>query len=136
MAGTSADFLKEDRFNGAYRHGIYQSGYNYYRRIIGHGLDNDAYVYSAGFVVVNDTGNAWQVVGRVGDLNRGGGTDEQHSVSTEPADLASIDIQYSFLTRFGTFDIGAGFERREVVATGEETSDTRGFLSWRYDWGR
>ena len=31
---------------------------------------------------------------------------------------------------------GAGFERREIVATGEETSDTRGFLSWRYDWGR
>ena len=32
--------------------------------------------------------------------------------------------------------VGAGFERREDVATGEETSDTRGFLSWRYDWGR
>jgi hypothetical protein len=122
-------------YNCAYRSGIYESVYTYYRRVVGHGLDNDARVISAGFVVVTKAGNSWQVIGRAGDLNRVG-SDPNHSVAVEPQDLVSIDLRYTFLTGIGTFDIGAGFERREIVATGADNSDTRGFLQWRYDWGR
>jgi hypothetical protein len=130
-AGTTNDVLKnEPRYDIAYRHPlIYQSGYTYYKRIIGHGLDNDARVISAGVVVVTEAGNSWQVLGRVGDLNRVG-SDPQHSVAIDPQELASIDIQHTRSTRFGRFDIGIGFERRELMATGENTRDTRGFIRW------
>jgi hypothetical protein len=131
VAGTTTNALKsEPDYDGAYRHeGIYQSGYTYYKRIIGHGLDNDARVISAGVVVVTEAGNSWQVLGRVGDLNRVG-SDPQHSVAIDPQELASIDIQHTRSTRFGRFDIGIGFERRELMATGENTRDTRGFIRW------
>ena len=130
LAGTSCDFVKDDLFNCGYRHGIYQSGYTYHGRIIGHGLDNDARVYSAGLIVMSEEGNSWHVFGRYGDLNRVG-DDPQHSVATVPTEISSIDIQYTRTTRIGQFDFGLGFERREDVATGANTSDTRGFIQWQ-----
>jgi hypothetical protein len=134
-AGTTCDAIKSDPLWGCgYRQAIYESGYTYYGRIIGHGLDNDARVLSAGVVVVTSTGNAWQVLGRVGELNRVG-SDPDHSVSVDPADMASIDIQHTRDTKFGRFDVGLGFERREDVATGDNTRDTRGFLRWQHGWG-
>ncbi len=85
VAGTSCDVVKSTvLYNCAYRNGIYQSGYNYYGRIVGHGLDNDARVVSAGVVVVSSEGNSWQVLGRFGDLNRVG-DDPQHSVADSSA---------------------------------------------------
>ncbi len=130
VAATSCDAVKSEvLYNCSYRNGIYQSGYTYNRRIIGHGLDNDARVVSAGVVIVGAEGNSWHVLGRIGDLNRVG-SDPNHSVAIDPQDLASIDIQYSFLSKIGTFDIGAGFERREEMASGIDTSDTRGFIRW------
>ncbi len=80
-------------------------------------------------MVTTSEGNSWHVLGRIGDLNRVG-SDPNHSVAINPQDLASIDIQYSFLSKIGTFDIGAGFERREEMASGIDTSDTRGFIRW------
>ena len=63
-AHTSNDaFRSEPTYNSAYRHQTYQSGYTYYKRIIGHGLDNDAEIISAGVVVVTEAGNSWQIRG-------------------------------------------------------------------------
>jgi hypothetical protein len=130
VAGTSCDILKSTVGYGcAYRHTIYRSGYTYRGRIIGHGLDNDALVYSGGVVVVSAEGNTWQVLGRFGDLNRVG-PELQHSVAQVPTEMASIDIQHTRMTKIGQFDIGLGFERREEMATGANTRDTRGFLRW------
>jgi hypothetical protein len=129
-AATSCDAVKSPvRYDCAYRNGIYQSGYNYYRRIVGHGLDNDARVVSGGVVVVTGSGHTWQVLGRTGELNRAG-PDPQHSVSIDPADMASIDIRHTRDTGVGRFEVGLGFERREDQATGDNTRDTRGYLRW------
>ena len=129
VAGTSCDFVKDDLFNCAYRHGIYQSGYTYRGRIIGHGLDNDALVYSAGVVVLGEEGNAWHVLARVGDLNREG-ADPQHSTAVVPTGIASIDVQHSRSTRFGQLKLGLGVERLDSPLLGANTSEVRGFLQW------
>jgi hypothetical protein len=118
-AATRCDGAKSEvRYGCGYRHIVYKSGYTYQGRIIGHGLDNDGRVVSVGTVVVTSAGNSWQVLGRYGDVNKVG-VDPNHSVAVEPQELASIDIQYSFLSKIGTFDIGAGFERREEMALDE-----------------
>ena len=136
IAGTSCDVVKSEvLYNCAYRQSIYRSGYTYKGRIIGHGLDNDGRVVSAGAIVADSHGNTWFLLGRFGDLNRVG-SDPNHTVSIDPADLLSIDLQHSRTTRYGRFDIGIGHERRKNVATGVESNDTRGFLRWQYDWGR
>ena len=63
-AATSCDAVKSAvRYNCAYRQAIYASGYTYHGRIVGHGLDNDARVVSAGLVVVGESGNSWEFVG-------------------------------------------------------------------------
>ena len=130
VAGTSCDIVKSEVLYGCgYRQRIYQSGYTYYGRIIGHGLDNDALVYSAGVVVVNAEGNTWQFLGRMGELNRVG-VDSDHSVAVVPQDLASFDIQHTRNTKIGRFDIGVGYEQREIKLTGNSTDDTRAFISW------
>jgi hypothetical protein len=70
------------------------------------------------------------VLGRFGDLNKVGPNDD-HTVAVDPTELASIDIQHSRTTSIGRFDIGVGYERREVVATGVSTDDTRAYLRWK-----
>jgi hypothetical protein len=103
-AGTSCDVVKSEvRYNCGYRQSIYESGYTYYGRIIGHGLDNDALVYSAGLVIVSSEGNTWQFLGRTGELNRVG-ADPDHSVAVVPQDLVSFDVQHSRSTKIGRFD--------------------------------
>ena len=130
VAGTSCDIVKSTvLYNCGYRQAIYRSGYTYRGRIIGHGFDNDALVYSVGAIVVGEEGNSWQVLGRFGDLNRVG-RDPNHSVAVDPQEMASIDIQHTRTTRMGQFDIGLGFEQREDMATGANTRDARGFLRW------
>ena len=134
-AGTTCDVLKSEPLWGCgYRQRIYESRYTYYRRIIGHGLDNDARVVSLGGVVVSEAGNSWHVLGRIGELNKVG-VDPDHSVAITPQDLASIDIQHRRYTKFGQIDVGIGFERREDIATGVNVRDTRGYLQWTYVWG-
>jgi hypothetical protein len=113
----------------AYRHSVYKSGYTYRGRIIGHGLDNDALVYSVGAIVTNADGNSWQLLWRDGELNRVG-IDLMHTVAPYPQDLSSIDIQHSRNTKFGRFDVGLGYERREELASGAKTHESRGFLRW------
>jgi hypothetical protein len=82
-----------------------------------------------GTVVVSSEGNSWQVLGRFGDVNRVG-PDSDHTVATVPQEMASIDIQHSRSTKIGQFDVGVGFEWREIMATGANTRDARGFLQW------
>jgi hypothetical protein len=51
-------------------------------------------------------------------------------VAVVPQDLVSFDVQHSRSTKIGRFDIGIGYERREIQATGDSMDDTRAFLRW------
>jgi hypothetical protein len=82
-----------------------------------------------GTVVVTAEGNVWQVLGRFGDLNRVG-IDGYHSVAITPQEMVSIDIQHTRHSPIGLFEIGIGRERREIMATGVNSLDSRGFIRW------
>lgn len=131
LAGTSCDFIHDDIFNCGYRQSIYQSGYTFRSRIIGHGADNDARLVSAGWIMVDEQDSQWRVLMRFGDLNRGGATDTMHALTATPQELASIDISHSRVFPFGVIDFGAGFEQLDDLATGTTLSDERLYLQWR-----
>jgi len=131
LAGTSCDFVKDDIFNCAYNHGIYQTGYRYRGRAIGHGFDNDARIVSTGIVVVNRNDSQWHALIRFGDLNRAGAPDARNTLTATPLELTSIDITHSRALSFGHIDIGIGYERLEDPLTGASNNDTRGYLTWR-----
>ncbi len=129
-AGTSCQALKNKFVSCGYRQNIYQSGYTYKNRIIGHGLDNDASVFTFGTIFTSPENNFWQVTGRFGDLNKDGIDYYFHSVAINPEKIRSIDIQHNWHSSIGLFQIGFGLESREKVLSGETSTDSRGFVSW------
>ncbi len=130
-ATTCKFFGSTEIFNCAYNHGIYQTGYRYRGRSIGHGADNDTRIVSMGLIMVNADDTQWRALARIGALNRGGGPDILNTLTPTPQDIASIDVSYSRVFGFGVIDIGAGYERIDDEASGIETSDARFYLQWR-----
>ena len=132
FAGTSCQFHESsERFNCAYNHFIYKTGYRYRARSIGHPADNDSRVISVGFVAADVNDTQWRGLIRVGDLNRGGSPDSRNSLTPTPQDIASIDISHSRVFSFGVIDVGAGYETVDDIASGISFSDTRAYVQWR-----
>ncbi|MGI9234482.1 MAG: capsule assembly Wzi family protein [Woeseiaceae bacterium] len=132
VAATTCEFYKgSEGFNCAYNHNIYETGYRYRSRAIGHGADNDARLVSAGWIMVDENDVRWQALLRFGDLNRGGAPDSRHTLTPTPQELISIDISHSRVFSFGVIDVGAGFEQIDDEATGVSSSDGRLYLQWR-----
>ena len=130
FAANSCDALQSPVLYGcAYAHGTYQTGYRYYGRVIGHGAEADAYVGSLGIVLTNDEATTWQLLLRHGDLNRRGASDENTLTPIE-RQLSSADLQLGLSTRFGRFELGAGYERLEDPVTSLKIEDERFYLSW------
>ncbi|MGI9237459.1 MAG: capsule assembly Wzi family protein, partial [Woeseiaceae bacterium] len=131
LAGTSCDFISDDIFDCAYTNSIYESGYTFRGRIIGHGADSDARLISAGWIMVDGDDNQWRALIRTGDLNRGGSPDARHTLTQTPQDIVSLDVSHSRVFSFGVIDIGAGYEDVDDRASGTSISDGRLYLQWR-----
>jgi hypothetical protein len=132
IAGTSCDVLEEDRFNCAYNHGIYQTGYRYRGRVVGHPAENDALISSLGFVLMTENANRWNFLLRSGELNRGGAPDDRNTLTAVPLDTFSADLSYSHGIGMSRLDIGVGFERLDDNAAGTKTDHGRAFVQWSY----
>lgn len=131
FAGTSCQFHESsENFNCAYNHDIYQTGYRYRGRAVGHGADNDARLVSAGLVLVNDQETRWHALFRYGSLNRGGAPDVRNSLTPTQQDIASIDLTYRREFTYGRIEAGVGFERAEDEVSGQSSNDGRAFLRW------
>ncbi|ANO50920.1 capsule assembly Wzi family protein [Woeseia oceani] len=131
FAGTSCRFYESDAiFNCGYNHGIYRTGYRYRGRSIGHGADNDAELYSTGLQLISANDTHWGVLIRSGDLNRGGSPDISHTLTPTPLDIVSIDFSYGRLFKFGTVEIGVGYQEL-AEHPGGDVSDSRFYMQWR-----
>lgn len=63
-ADTAVDVVSTPRFNVAYRHHIYQSGYRYHDRIIGHGIGPDGRITTLGLLAQHRSGSRWEAAVR------------------------------------------------------------------------
>ena len=132
LAGTSCDFFKSTEiFNCAYNHGIYETGYRYRGRVVGHPYDNDARIVSTGLILLDDQDTQWHVLLRYGALNRGGPPDLRNSLTATRQDIASIDLTHARVFTYGRIEIGLGLERTDDELSGETSNDGRAFLQWR-----
>lgn len=131
IAGTSCDFLEEDRFNCAYNHGIYETGYRYRGRVVGHAAENDAVIGTLGFVLTTESANRWNVLIRSGELNRGGPPDPANTLTPVPLDIISADVSYSHMFGRSRLEAGVGFEELDDTASGAKTNNSRAFVQWR-----
>ena len=131
LAVTNCKFFESLLFNCAYNHGIYQTGYRYRGRAIGHGADNDARIASLGLIFVNDRANSFHVLLRGGQLNRGGGSDPRNSLTPTPQDIIGFDFSYTRHVGNGLIDFGLGYERLDDALSGLSNDDARAWLRWR-----
>lgn len=132
IAITLSDFTKShNKVNSVYNHGIYGTGLRYRGRVIGHGIDNDSRVMSAGLMLVNDEASQWFALFRFGALNRAGVPDERNSLTPTKQDIVSLDITHSRVFKYGQISMGLGYERIDDIASNETRNDTRAYLQWR-----
>ncbi len=72
-ADTATEFYKsQTRYNTAYEHGAYQSGYRYRGASLGHVMDNDGVMVSVAAALVRPDGTSWDLSARRVLLNRDG----------------------------------------------------------------
>ena len=116
--------------NCAYNHSIYQTGYRYYGRAIGHPGDGDTLAYSFGSTLVQSAGPVWNVLLRYMEINRVGSPDPRHTLSATPQELVDIQFSHDRMTKFGRFSAGLGYGRLEDQVTGISDSDVSGFIQW------
>jgi hypothetical protein len=131
-AYTKCNFYESDEaFNCAYNHSIYQTGYRYRGRAVGHGADNDTLMLSTGLLLIDRDDTQWHGLLRYGELNRGGAADSRNTLTPSKQTLVSVDLLHSRAFRFGVIELGVGFEQLEDDVSGESNNAGRGFLQWR-----
>ncbi len=132
VAYTKCNFYEsDDGFNCAYNHGIYQTGYRYRGRSVGHGADNDSLLLTAGLFLIDRDETQWHALLRYGELNRGGAPDDRNSLTPTLQTVISVDLMHSRVFRFGVIELGAGFEQLDDEATGISDTSGRAYLHWR-----
>jgi hypothetical protein len=132
FAGTSCQFHESTEiFNCAYNHGVYQTGYRYRSRAVGHGSDNDSRMLSTGLILAADRETQWSALARYGALNRGGAPDARNSLTPTRQDIASLDLTYRRYFTYGQVEIGLGLERTDDEISGVSNNNGRAFLQWR-----
>ncbi|MEL6447879.1 MAG: capsule assembly Wzi family protein [Pseudomonadota bacterium] len=132
FAGTTCQFYESSsRPNCGYNNTIYETGYRYRGRSIGHSADNDAEVISLGGTAIEPDGDSWIAILRIADLNNDGEPDPRNTVTPTPADFTAFEISHRKVLQYGELEIGAGVSRFEDRLTGVEEDDSRLFVSWR-----
>lgn len=132
FAGTSCQFHEStEAFNCAYNHTIYQTGYRYRGRSVGHGADNDARLVSLGLSTLNSAGTEWRATLRLGALNRGGAPDPRNRLTPTREDIVSVDFSHRRLLPYGILDVGIGVEQIDHAVIGRSNEDFRGYVQWR-----
>ena len=116
--------------NCAYGHSIYQTGYRYLRRAIGHPGDGDTLSYSFGSTLVQSAGLVWNASLRYMEINREGSLNSRHTLTSNSQDMYDLQISHERLTQYGRFHAGLGYSRLEDQATGISDSDVSGFVQW------
>ncbi len=116
--------------NSAYNNAIFQTGYRYKGRVIGHGMDGDGLSYSLGTTLVQPQGHTWNFSLRHIDINRLGDPDPRHSLSPTPQNLIDAQVSYNRITRYGRIYLGVGYAKLEDELTQTGDSDVSGFIRW------
>jgi hypothetical protein len=114
----------------AYNHFIFESGYRYHSRSLGHGMDGDGLSWSIGTTLASSDGARWNISFRHMDINRAGEVDVRHSLSPIPQERMDVQISHDRITRMGRIYFGIGYGRIEDDFGGISEDDLKAFLRW------
>ena len=129
------------KYDNAYNHSVYRSGYRFEGRSIGAAVDGDSRVVTGGLTLVGTDSSSWNVLAKWARINKRGdgqGRDLAHSVAVEETERTGAQVSHRREVRLGGLNlghvaVGAGFERLENRRTSESNSDFQGFVQWTWD---
>ena len=107
--------------NCAYGHGLYQTGYRYRGRAIGHGIDSDSLSSSIGSTLIDSRGNSMNFLARHMEINRDGGYSPLSSVGQEVSELS---VSYNRRFDLGIASIGLAYSHLRDNAAGARKTST------------
>lgn len=106
---TSCDFLESSpKFNCAYQHSIYQSGYQYLGESVGHPLDGDGRALTLAAVLSDTSAVNWQL--QLHKLNINRAADNIHSISQSPSNGFQFELARSAVMPWGGVRAHVGYQ--------------------------
>lgn len=114
----------------AYRQGIFNAGYRYRERNIGHTADSDSEALSFRIDWTSSSGTGVAVAGRRALLDRHGDFDRFNPLTYGPGKVESLEAEWSAQWVGQSLSVSGGYERREQ---GGRPSRDRpyGFVRWQ-----
>ncbi|MDY6943988.1 MAG: capsule assembly Wzi family protein [Pseudomonadota bacterium] len=129
VAETTSEFHKDEaRFNYAYEHGIYRTGYRYRGWSIGYPTDNDSRLATFGVLGTDSRGRHVNLIIRSGELNRDDDA-RGNTVAPVAADLFEWQVVVGAPLRWGRGSFGFGATRLEPWQA-EVDDAIFGFAQW------
>jgi hypothetical protein len=132
VADTRTGLLSDHTYNTTYNHGIYQSGYRYRDKSLGHGADNDSTIVTLGLLLSDRREHEWLLTGRQAQFNRDDGGLNPFSPRHRKYSALELRHQRPFLTGLITVDVGVHHTR--LVAEDTRETDPSLALVWQRDY--
>ncbi|MFL2546662.1 MAG: capsule assembly Wzi family protein [Candidatus Rariloculaceae bacterium] len=123
----------DPNFYCAYNHHIYEDGYRYRGRVIGHSADTDSVAFTLSGMLFTTQGHSWQLTARRAELNRS--NDPRHSLTPVQQDIHTVELRHTRALPYGDLNITIGTEFGEVTATGADIDETRASIQWIWKLG-
>lgn len=116
--------------NCGYEHSIYQTGYRYGGRSIGHSMDGDSLSYSFGSTLVQSAGHSWNISARYMEINRIGADNGRHTLSPTPVEIVDLQLSHQRETPIGRFRFGLSGSEVDGVVDEHVASSFSVFVQW------
>ncbi|MGR5341961.1 capsule assembly Wzi family protein [Vibrio astriarenae] len=125
------------KYNCAYEHSYYRSGYRYNNRSLGSTYDNDANTYTLGFIGTNlINSHRWKASIRYLELNKDGTNKYPdiggNQVSQYGEDLWNIDVSYLLPLSVGDLELGAEFSAIQYRDGSSDETNLASWMQWRH----
>jgi len=119
----------DDRFPGcAYNHSVYQTGYRYKGRAIGHSFDGDSSVFTLGGTLSDSGDNSWVVTAAVGNLNRA--SERPTTTAINKTRYRAFNLTHRRPVWIGSLYAGLGYDYRKDTVTGAKIDDFQFFVEY------
>jgi hypothetical protein len=117
-------------YDWAYRQGIFNAGYRYRGRNIGHTTDADSETAAMRMSLTSVQGNQWMAQYRHGRLDRCCGVDPYNTITAGPSQYKSMELHWEGKVLGQQVGAQLGYEKQTPSISGD-AKGAFGFIQWR-----
>jgi hypothetical protein len=119
-----------NKFNCAYQHGTFQTGYRYENRPLGYTTDSDSESMSVISVLTGPNNQSFELAAYSIRVNQGPLSNQPHSLSTTPASRYGVDFSHLRDLPIGQLRVRLSLAEQRNQLTGLTESDAGIAVEW------